>query len=48
MATSVKEDDVEDLNDDDIGMKMNKQVLFEDLGPLNVMAWIRQHKSRDQ
>ncbi len=36
MATSVNEDDVEDLNDDDIGTKMNKQVPFEDLGPLKV------------
>jgi hypothetical protein len=34
MATFIKADDVEDLNDDDIGTKMNKQVTFEDLSPL--------------
>jgi hypothetical protein len=30
MATITKEDNVEDLNDDDIGIEMNKQVPFED------------------
>ncbi len=30
MATITREDNVEDLNDDDIGIEMNKQVPFED------------------
>ncbi len=34
MAIDVWEDDVKDLNDDDIGMEMSKQVLFKDLNPL--------------
>jgi hypothetical protein len=33
MATTGREDVVEDVNDDDIGMKMNKQVPLEDLNP---------------
>jgi hypothetical protein len=33
-ATSTREDNVEDLNDDDIGTEMNKQVPFEDLSSL--------------
>jgi hypothetical protein len=32
-TTIVREDDVKDFNDDDIGTKMNKQVLLEDLSP---------------
>ncbi len=28
-----REDDVEDVDDDDIGEEMNKQVPFEDLSP---------------
>jgi len=36
MATTSKEDDVEDVNDDDIGTEMNKQVLIEDLSPTKV------------
>jgi hypothetical protein len=31
IATITRKDDVEDFNDDDIGMEMNKQVLLEDL-----------------
>jgi hypothetical protein len=31
MASIAKKDDVKDLNDDDIGMEMNKQVPLEDL-----------------
>jgi len=34
MTTTAKEDDVEDLNDDDIGIEMDKQVSLEDLSPL--------------
>jgi hypothetical protein len=33
MAIVAREDDVEDVNDDDIGTKMNEQVLLEDLSP---------------
>jgi hypothetical protein len=29
----IKEDDVEDVNDEDIGTEMNKQVPLEDLSP---------------
>ncbi len=29
----IKEDDVEDVNDEDIGTEMNKQVPLEDLNP---------------
>jgi hypothetical protein len=33
MATIVSEDNVKDFNDDDIGMKMNKQVPLDNLSP---------------
>ncbi len=33
MAIVAREDDVEDVNDDDIGMKMNRQVPLEELSP---------------
>ncbi len=33
MAIVATEDDVEDVDDDNIGTKMNKQVLLEDLSP---------------
>jgi hypothetical protein len=33
MAIVPREDDVEDFNDDDIGMEMNTQVLLEELSP---------------
>jgi hypothetical protein len=33
MTIATKEDDIEDLNDDNIGTKMNKQVPLEDLSP---------------
>ncbi len=33
IATAIKEDNVEDVNDDNIGMEMNKQVLLEELSP---------------
>ncbi len=32
-ATARKEDDVEDVDDDDIGEEMNKQVPLKDLNP---------------
>jgi hypothetical protein len=32
-AIVVKEDNVKDVNDDDIGMEMNRQVPLEDLSP---------------
>jgi hypothetical protein len=32
-----KEDDVEDVDDDDIGTEMNKQVPLEDLNPPKAM-----------
>ncbi len=38
MATAIREDDVEDFNDDDIGIEMNKQVPFEDEPAL---GWIK-------
>ncbi len=31
-----REGDVEDVDDDDIGKEMNKQVPFEDLNPIKV------------
>jgi hypothetical protein len=34
MAIIVKEDDVEDVNDDDISMEANKQGFIEELNPL--------------
>ncbi len=33
MVTIAREDDVEDVNDDDIGIEMNKQVLLKELNP---------------
>jgi hypothetical protein len=33
MTIVAKEDDVEDVNDDDIGSKMNKKIPLEDLNP---------------
>jgi hypothetical protein len=33
MATVVREDDIKDVNDDDIGTKMNRQVPLEELNP---------------
>jgi hypothetical protein len=36
MAIIAKEDDVEDVNDDNIGTKMNKQVPPKDLSPTKV------------
>jgi hypothetical protein len=33
---TVREDDVKDFNDDDIGTKMNKQVPLDDLSPPKV------------
>jgi hypothetical protein len=33
MAIVATEDDVEDVDDDNIGTKMNKQVLLKDLSP---------------
>jgi len=33
MTTTIREDDVKDFNDDNIGMKMNRQVLLEKLSP---------------
>jgi hypothetical protein len=34
MTTTIKEDKVKDVNDDDISMEMNRQVLLEELSPL--------------
>jgi len=33
MTTTVKEDNVKNVNDDDIGMEMNRQILLEELSP---------------
>ncbi len=35
-TTAIKEDNVKDFNDDDIGMNMNKQVHFEDMNLVKV------------
>ncbi len=35
-AIATREDNVEDVNDDDISMEMNKQVLQKELSPPNV------------
>lgn len=32
-TTVAREDDVKDVNDDNIGMEMNKQILLKDLNP---------------
>jgi hypothetical protein len=37
IPTIGNEDDVEDVDDDDIGMKMNKQLPLEDLNPFKTM-----------
>jgi hypothetical protein len=34
MAIVVREDNVEDFNDDNISMEMNKQVVFKELSPI--------------
>lgn len=34
--TTGRKGDVKDINDDDIGNEMNKQVPFEDLSPIKV------------
>jgi hypothetical protein len=36
MAIVAREDNVEDVNDDDIGMGMNKQVPIKNLSPTKV------------
>jgi hypothetical protein len=33
IAIAIKEDDIKDVNDDDIGTKMNKQVPLKELRP---------------
>lgn len=38
IATVIREDNVEDVYDDDIGIQMNKQVLLEELSPFRARS----------